>query len=95
MNLTVLALFFLQAMQASPLVENDFVRVFKNSAPCAAAADYARGCDGNPSGRPNNSRDAVAGGEPRFTIAVDHDCCFEHTCCSDGRNSQQQGKETR
>jgi hypothetical protein len=38
MNLTILALLFLQAMQASPLVENDFVRVFKNSAPCAAAA---------------------------------------------------------
>jgi hypothetical protein len=38
MNLTLVALFLLQAMQASPLVENDFVRVFKNSAPCAAAA---------------------------------------------------------
>jgi hypothetical protein len=36
MNLTFLALLFLQAMQAGPLVENDFVRVFKNSAPCAA-----------------------------------------------------------
>jgi hypothetical protein len=38
MNLTILALLFLQAMQASPLVENDFVRVFKSSAPCASAA---------------------------------------------------------
>jgi hypothetical protein len=38
MNLTFLALLFLQAMQAGPLVENDFVRVFKNSAPCAAGA---------------------------------------------------------
>ena len=38
MNLTLLALLLLQAMQTSPLLENDFVRVFKNSAPCAAAA---------------------------------------------------------
>jgi hypothetical protein len=38
MNLILAALFFLQAMPASPVVENDFVRVFKNSAPCAAAA---------------------------------------------------------
>ena len=38
MNLTLLALLFLQAIQTSPLLENDFVRVFKNSAPCAAAA---------------------------------------------------------
>jgi hypothetical protein len=39
MKLTLLSLLFLQAIQASPLLENDFVRVFKNSAPCAAAAD--------------------------------------------------------
>lgn len=38
MNLTLLALLLLQGIQASPLVENDFVRVFKNAAPCAAAA---------------------------------------------------------
>jgi hypothetical protein len=38
MNLTLVALLFLQAVQAAPLVENDFVRVFKNSAPCATAA---------------------------------------------------------
>jgi hypothetical protein len=38
MNLTLLVLLFLQAIQTSPLLENDFVRVFKNSAPCAAAA---------------------------------------------------------
>jgi hypothetical protein len=38
MNAMVVALFFLQALQASPLVDNDFVRVFKNSAPCSAAA---------------------------------------------------------
>ena len=38
MNLTLLALFFFQAIQAGPLVENDYVRVFKNSGPCAAAA---------------------------------------------------------
>jgi hypothetical protein len=34
----LVALFFLQSVSASPLVENEFVRVFKNSAPCAAAA---------------------------------------------------------
>jgi hypothetical protein len=34
----LVALFFLQSVQASPLVENEFVRVFKNSAPCATAA---------------------------------------------------------
>jgi hypothetical protein len=37
MNLILVALLFLQAVQTSPMVENDFVRVFKNSAPCAAA----------------------------------------------------------
>jgi quercetin dioxygenase-like cupin family protein len=34
----LVALFFLQALQTSPLLENDFVRVFRNSAPCATAA---------------------------------------------------------
>lgn len=38
MYLTLVALFFLQALQASPLLENEFLRVFRNSAPCAAAA---------------------------------------------------------
>jgi quercetin dioxygenase-like cupin family protein len=38
MNLMLLALFFIQAIQASPVVENDFVRVFKDSAPCATGA---------------------------------------------------------
>ena len=38
MKLILAALFFLQTMPAGPLLENDFVRVFKNSAPCAAAA---------------------------------------------------------
>ena len=38
MNLTLVALIFLQAVPSSPLLENEFVRVFKNSAPCAAAA---------------------------------------------------------
>jgi hypothetical protein len=38
MKLALLALFLLQAIQTSPLIENDFVRVFKNIAPCAAAA---------------------------------------------------------
>jgi hypothetical protein len=28
-------LFLLQAMATGPLVDNDYVRVFKNSAPCA------------------------------------------------------------
>jgi hypothetical protein len=38
MNMIFVALLFLQAVQASPLLENDYVRVFKNSAPCAMAA---------------------------------------------------------
>jgi hypothetical protein len=38
MNVMLVALLFLQAIQTSPLVENDFVRAFKNSAPCATAA---------------------------------------------------------
>jgi hypothetical protein len=38
MNRLLVALFFLQAIPSTPVVENDFVRVFKNSAPCAAAA---------------------------------------------------------
>jgi quercetin dioxygenase-like cupin family protein len=38
MNILLVTLFFLQAVPASPLVENDFVRVSKNSATCAAAA---------------------------------------------------------
>jgi hypothetical protein len=33
----IAALLLLQAMPAKPIVENDFVRVFKNSAPCAKA----------------------------------------------------------
>jgi len=32
------ALLFFQNIPASPLLENDFVRVFRNSAPCAAGA---------------------------------------------------------
>jgi quercetin dioxygenase-like cupin family protein len=38
MSAILVMLLFLQAVQTSPLVENDFVRVFKNSAPCAIAA---------------------------------------------------------
>lgn len=38
MNWMLLALLFLQVVPTSPLVDNDFVRVFKNSAPCATAA---------------------------------------------------------
>ena len=34
----LVALLFLQTIPANPLLENDFVRVFKNSAPCASAA---------------------------------------------------------
>ncbi len=37
MNTIIMALLLLQAVPASPVVENDFVRVFKNSAPCATA----------------------------------------------------------
>jgi hypothetical protein len=38
MNMIFVALLFLQAVQTSPLLENDYVQVFKNSAPCAMAA---------------------------------------------------------
>jgi hypothetical protein len=38
MNTIFVALLLLQTVQTSPLLENDFIRVFKNSAPCAAAA---------------------------------------------------------
>jgi quercetin dioxygenase-like cupin family protein len=38
MRVMLVALFFLQAMPASPLLENGFVRVFRNNAPCATAA---------------------------------------------------------
>ncbi|MGA7796323.1 MAG: hypothetical protein WCA19_25110 [Candidatus Acidiferrales bacterium] len=38
MNMIFVALLLLQAVQTSPLLENDYVRVFKNSAPCAMAA---------------------------------------------------------
>jgi hypothetical protein len=38
MNRMLVALLFLQAVPSAPVVENDFVRVFKNSAPCASAA---------------------------------------------------------
>jgi hypothetical protein len=38
MNRILVAVLFLQAIPSGPVVENDFVRVFKNSAPCAAAA---------------------------------------------------------
>jgi hypothetical protein len=38
MKLLLMAMVFLQAVPTVPLVDNEFVRVFKNSAPCAAAA---------------------------------------------------------
>jgi hypothetical protein len=38
MQLLLVALLFAQMRQASQLLENDFVRVFRNTAPCAAAA---------------------------------------------------------
>ena len=40
MILILMALLLLQTNQTSPLLENDFVRVFKNSAPCATPAAY-------------------------------------------------------
>jgi quercetin dioxygenase-like cupin family protein len=36
MHLLLMALLFAQIQQASPLLENDFVQVFRNTAPCAA-----------------------------------------------------------
>jgi len=38
MHVLLVALLFAQMHQASPVLNNDFVRVFRNSAPCAAAA---------------------------------------------------------
>src|SRR5258708_39204805 len=38
MRMILATLLFFQAVPASPLLENDFVRVFRNSAPCAAGA---------------------------------------------------------
>jgi hypothetical protein len=38
MHRLLAALLLLQAMPANPVVDNEYVRVFKNSAPCASAA---------------------------------------------------------
>src|SRR6266436_2533765 len=38
MRIIFAALLFFQTLSTSPLLENDFVRVFRNSAPCAAGA---------------------------------------------------------
>jgi quercetin dioxygenase-like cupin family protein len=38
MHIIFVALLFFQIVPASPLLENDFVRVFRNSAPCAGGA---------------------------------------------------------
>jgi quercetin dioxygenase-like cupin family protein len=38
MRILFAALLFFQVLSTSPLLENDFVRVFRNSAPCAAGA---------------------------------------------------------
>ena len=38
MRMILTALLFFQTLSTSPLLENDFVRVFRNSAPCAAGA---------------------------------------------------------
>jgi quercetin dioxygenase-like cupin family protein len=38
MRMIFAALLFFQTLSTSPLLENDFVRVFRNSAPCAAGA---------------------------------------------------------
>jgi hypothetical protein len=39
MKMILAALFFLQALPSGPVVENEFVRVSRNSAPCAAAGN--------------------------------------------------------
>lgn len=38
MRILLVALLYLQTLQASPLLENEFVRVSRNTAPCATAA---------------------------------------------------------
>jgi quercetin dioxygenase-like cupin family protein len=38
MRILLAALLFFQTLSTSPLLENEFVRVFRNSAPCAAGA---------------------------------------------------------
>src|SRR6267378_3513609 len=38
MRIILSALLFFQSLSTNPLLENDFVRVFRNSAPCAAGA---------------------------------------------------------
>jgi hypothetical protein len=38
MRITLVALFLFQALQVKPVLENGFVRVFRNTAPCASAA---------------------------------------------------------
>ena len=38
MRIILAALLFFQTLSTSPLLENDFVRVFRNSAPCASGA---------------------------------------------------------
>jgi hypothetical protein len=38
MRIILAALLFFQTLSTNPLLENDFVRVFRNSAPCAAGA---------------------------------------------------------
>ena len=38
MRMILAALLFFQTLSTSPLLENDFVRVFRNSAPCASGA---------------------------------------------------------
>jgi quercetin dioxygenase-like cupin family protein len=38
MRILLVALLYFQTLQASPLLENEFVRVWRNMAPCAAAA---------------------------------------------------------
>jgi quercetin dioxygenase-like cupin family protein len=38
MRIILAALLFFQTLSTSPLLENDFVRVFRNSAPCAAGS---------------------------------------------------------
>jgi hypothetical protein len=52
---------------------------------CPTPSDYARRCDGDSSSHPNDCGNAVAGGKPRFKIAVDHDSDPKRTGSTGGR----------
>jgi len=89
------------------LASNHWVRAFTvvYGFICVAAGGYVsariarrfpirRDCDGNSSGWPDDSGDAIAGRKPCFTTAMDHDCYPERPSCTGGRITVQ-GKETR